>query len=105
MIILLTPSWLLKNAFQTRKIDLLLNGQTGFKYDVVDSKTGRYISTMSNRAFNDIRFSIKKSCKLPARLYGLYMFEQYQDVDSICNLKSNDINVDAEKYLNRNTLF
>ena len=80
---------------------LLNESKHGLKYDVVDSKTGRYISTMSNRAFNDIKFSIKKSCKLPARLYGLYMFGAVsQDIDSYMHdLKSNDVNVDAEKYL------
>ena len=94
-------NWLLENAFQTRQIDLLLNeSRSGLKYDVVDSETGRYISMMSNRALNDIRFSIKKSCSLPARLHGLYMFGAVsQDVNSYMHdLKGNDVIVDTEKY-------
>ena len=97
-----------KNAFQTRKIDLLLNeSKHGLKYDVVDSKTGRYIFMMSNRAFNDIRFSIKKSCKLPARLYGLYMFGAVsQDIDSYMHDLKVMISMWTQKNIcDRNTFF
>ena len=96
--------WLLKNAFQFRQVDLLLNeSKTGLKYDVVDSKTGRYIAMMSKHAFADIKYSIKKSCNLPARLHGLYMFGAVsQDADSVMiDLNRNDINPDVQQHLRR----